>query len=259
MVADKVIEPGATPPRAPHESYTVCLQDEFRFQGLQVIIRIQSISLSPEQPEYTGGRWELAGQKNEHIVATAMFAYDVHNVTKSDISFPQETELRQDFVHYGHDVYQGPQNRGVFEGLASRQHRSDEMDAIADIFGLDPDRMSGRPHDDFELPVQEIGKVALPQGRLITFPNSMECRREPFWLEDKTRSGHHRWVTLMLVDPNYRICSTGNVPDQKEKEGERIGAESRFSKEEARANKREMEKEHACMQYARYDRMGTGF
>ena len=91
MVTDRPINPNVTPHRTPHKPYTVCLQDEFRCQGLQVITRIQGISLSPEKPEYAGSTWELAGQKNEHIVAIAMFAYDVHNVTKSHMSFRQET------------------------------------------------------------------------------------------------------------------------------------------------------------------------
>jgi hypothetical protein len=71
MVTERPINPNATPPMTPHEPYTVCLQDEFRCERLQVITRIQGISLSPEKPEYAGSTWELAGQKNEHIVAIA--------------------------------------------------------------------------------------------------------------------------------------------------------------------------------------------
>lgn len=262
MVTDRPINPNATPPRTPHEPYTVCLQDEFRSQGLQVITRIQGISLSPEQPEYKGSMWELAGQKNEHIVAIAMFAYDVHNVTKSHISFRQETEVGEGFFHYGPYLYQDPHLRNRYKEPAHRKYKSGEVGAISDIFGFDPNQMCGDLRD-FALPIQEIGKVALPQGRLITFPNTMECRREPFQLEDPTQPGHYRWVTLMLVDPNYRICSTSNVPpqqaDSEEKDGEGRGNERYFSKEEAEDNKREMEKEHAWMQNARYETMGTFF
>jgi hypothetical protein len=67
----------------------------------------------------------------------------------------------------------------------------------------------------------------------------------------------------MLVDPNYRICSTRNVPPQqadwKETDGEGGGNERCFSKEEAEDHRREMEKERAWMQYARYLKMRPFF
>ncbi|KAL6803322.1 hypothetical protein GGI42DRAFT_324279 [Trichoderma sp. SZMC 28013] len=40
----------------------------------------------------------------------------------------------------------------------------------------------------------------------------MKYRRELFELLDSTVPGHHRYVTLLLVDPNSRICSTRNAP-----------------------------------------------
>jgi hypothetical protein len=56
MVTDRPIDPAVTPPFTPHTPYTIRLQDQFRSQGLQVITRIQGISLDPENPEYPGGR-----------------------------------------------------------------------------------------------------------------------------------------------------------------------------------------------------------
>jgi hypothetical protein len=37
----------------------------------------------------------------------------------------------------------------------------------------------------------------------------------PLELQDKTEPGHCRFLTLSLVDPTYRICSTRNVPPQQ--------------------------------------------
>ena len=179
-----------------------------------MITRIQGISLSPEKPEYAGSTWELAGQKNEHIVAIAMFAYDVHNVTKSHMSFRQETHVGEGFFRHGPYLYQDQQNRNQYKEPAHQMYKGGEVEGICKVFGFDQIQMCS-DHHNFALPIQEIGKLALPQGRLITFPNTMECRREPFRLEDPTKPGHHRWVTLMLVDPNYRICSTRNVPPQQ--------------------------------------------
>ena len=141
-------------------------------------------------------------------------------------------------------------------------YKSGELEAIADVFGFDANQMC-RCTADFPLPVQEIGGVALPQGRLIAFPNTMEHRREPFRLEDPTKPGHHRWVTLMLVDPNYRICSTRNVPPQKadskrnDEDGE--GQEGCFSTEEADQYRKQMDKERVWANYARYLVMGPSF
>lgn len=40
------------------------------------------------------------------------------------------------------------------------------------------------------------------QGRLVTFPNLPESRRDLVELLDPTKSGHFRRMALMLIDPN---------------------------------------------------------
>ncbi|CAK7275555.1 hypothetical protein SEPCBS57363_006755 [Sporothrix epigloea] len=62
---------------------------------------------------------------------------------------------------------------------------------------------------------QHIGSVATPQGQLVAFSNVLEHRIEPFRLVDETEPGRCRWLTLYLVDPHYRVCSTRNVPPQQ--------------------------------------------
>jgi hypothetical protein len=62
---------------------------------------------------------------------------------------------------------------------------------------------------------QELGSVSIRQGGLITFPNCLRHRLESFELVDKGRPGRCRFLTLWLVDPSYRICSTRNVPPQR--------------------------------------------
>lgn len=57
--------------------------------------------------------------------------------------------------------------------------------------------------------------MTTPHGRLLTFPNTLQHKVEPFELVDKTHSGHRRFLALWLVDPHYRICSTRNVPAQQ--------------------------------------------
>lgn len=76
-----------------HDYYSLRIQDDFRDEGLQVIIKLSSIELTPEKPAYEGGNWHIEGMLNEHIAATALYYYDVDNVTESRISFRTAAEL----------------------------------------------------------------------------------------------------------------------------------------------------------------------
>jgi len=42
-----------------HEYYQVDLEKDFRDRGLQVIVKLASVELTPEKPEYSGGNWHL--------------------------------------------------------------------------------------------------------------------------------------------------------------------------------------------------------
>jgi hypothetical protein len=166
-------------------SFEISLQDTFRAKGLQVIVKLASIELSPEKPSYTGGSWHLEGMLNEHIVATAIYYYDVDNVTPARIAFRQEASIEE----------------------MSLQYEQDDHDPLCEIFGTDS--MRDEPG------VQELGEIATPQGRLLAFPNTFQHQVGSFELQDKTRPGHRRFLVLWLVDPYYRVCSTRNVPPQQ--------------------------------------------
>ncbi|KAF2495402.1 hypothetical protein BU16DRAFT_389520 [Lophium mytilinum] len=169
----------------PHIYYDVKLQDTFREKGLQVIVKLASIELTPDKPDYEGGSWHIEGMLNEHIVGTAIYYYDVENTTTARIRFRQEANL--DSMEMGYE--------------------QDDHGPLSEIFGCDSLRN--------EPAVQELGSVATPQGRLIAFPNTLQHCVEPFTLEDKKRPGHRRFLVLWLVDPYYRVMSTRNVPPQR--------------------------------------------
>lgn len=153
---------------------------------------------------------------NEHIVATAVYAYDIHNVTESRIAFRQETPITSTSYRCGPYLYQDSNNFNQCNEPAHRSGKSSVgVEAIGAILGFTWEELS-RDNFNYILPVQEIGDVAMPQGRLITFPNTMEHRSEPFELLDPTIPGHHRCVTLLLADPHYGVCSTRNVPPQQD-------------------------------------------
>jgi Protein of unknown function (DUF4246) len=58
----KLPEPGEfSPPKEPWRG-EVRLRDQFRDNGLQVIVKLANIELNPEKPEYEGGSWHIEGQ-----------------------------------------------------------------------------------------------------------------------------------------------------------------------------------------------------
>jgi hypothetical protein len=59
---------------------------------LQVIVKIQEIHLTPENPVYDGGVWHVEGMENEAIVASAIYYYDCSNITECTLSFRQAVQ-----------------------------------------------------------------------------------------------------------------------------------------------------------------------
>jgi hypothetical protein len=172
-------------PATSHESYTVELEKTWRKQGLQVIVKLASIELTPENPKYEGGSWHIEGMQNEHIAATSIFYYDVENTTESSIMFRQEADL----------------------DMMSIRYEQNEHEPLEEIFGVESLR---------EYPaIQELGSISTPQGRLLVFPNTLQHSVEPLQLQDPSRPGHRRFLVMWLVDPHYRIVSTRNVPPQR--------------------------------------------
>jgi hypothetical protein len=199
-----------------------CIEDMFRKRGLQVIVKLSSIELTPEKPDYAGGSWHLEGMLNEGIVATSIYYYDIDNVTESRIRFSQEADL---------DPY-------------DLQYEQSDHDPLCITFGTES--MCDEPA------VQEIGSIATRHGRIIAFPNTMRHKVEPFGLADRTKPGHRRYLVLWLVDPHMRIMSTADVPPQQLSwaEGTRMDEASKGSLmtlEEAKAYRLELMKERTSL------------
>ncbi|CAK38002.1 hypothetical protein CBS63078_6739 [Aspergillus niger] len=182
-------EPG--PFRAPEPSWRgwVNLRESFHETGLQVIVKLATIELTPERPEYDGGSWHLEGQLNERICATAIYYYDSQNITESTLSFRQRA--------------------GSLYDVGYEQDRHEFIHAV---YGFGPD-VSGNGESQI---TQHLGSVVCREGRLLTFPNIVQHRVSPFGLADRSRPGHRKILALFLVDPHRRIISTANVPPQQE-------------------------------------------
>ena len=129
-------------------------------------------------------QWHVEGQLNEHICATSLYHYDSENITESHLSFRQQSSAEE----AGDMNY--PQN--VHEWLT-------------EIYGCENE----------EPAVQEVGSIVCREGRLLTFPNILQHRVQPFKLADPTKKGHRKILALFLVDPGIRVISTANVPPQQ--------------------------------------------
>ena len=150
---------------------------------IQVIVKLASIYLTPDAPAYDGGSWHVEGAGNENICASAIYYYESGNISESLLSFRQH----------------------VADEDMDLDYEQDDHHALETIFGFEND--SPR--------IQTLGSVVTRQGRIITFPNIMQHRVNPFHLEDPSKSGYRKILALFFVDPHQRIISTANVPPQQ--------------------------------------------
>jgi Protein of unknown function (DUF4246) len=139
------------------------LIERFRKSGLQVIVKMASIELTPEKPELPIGGWhvrslskgllrnnllirrQVEGQMNEHICATALYYLDSENITSSNLSFRMQTcKDLQDESEYsvGQDSY----------------HWMERIYGTTLGFDASPC-------------LQNYGSVETREGRLLAFPN----------------------------------------------------------------------------------------
>ncbi|KAF8971362.1 hypothetical protein BDZ97DRAFT_1901571 [Flammula alnicola] len=174
----KPFAPLSTPPK-------FSLREEYGNRGLQIIVKLANIELTPEKPEYDGGSWHVEGQLNEHIVATALYYHSCSNITPSSLAF------RQTF------------DRGDASDIS---HEQDHHDWLKVVFGC----------EQYGPAIQDVGRVETREGRLLTFPNILQHRVGPFKLADPTKPGHRKIVALFLVDPNIKVISTRHVPCQRQ-------------------------------------------
>ncbi|KAF5873308.1 uncharacterized protein Bfra_008589 [Botrytis fragariae] len=168
-------------------SIKIRLEHQFQESGLQIIIKMASIELTPEKPEFPAGSWHIEGQMNEHIAGTALYYLDSENITSNDLSFRMQTpEENYDDLGTGQDSYSW----------------------LEQVFGTN----LGQGKSPC---LQNYGSVKTRQGRLLAFPNVFQHKVSSFRLEDPTKPGHRRFIALWLVDPTLRVISTANVPPQQ--------------------------------------------
>ncbi|MFD4321173.1 DUF4246 domain-containing protein [Streptomyces sp. NPDC058548] len=167
--------PAFTAPEVPDASARV----DLRGRGLQVIVKLATIHLTPEKPEYAGGSWHVEGMLNERIVSTGIYYWDSENITESRLSFRA--------------------------ALDDPEYEQNDDNGLRDVYGL----------EDEDALNQILGSASTPAGRCLAFPNVLQHRVGSFRLTDPTRAGHRKILAFFLVDPSERIVSTSDVPPQQ--------------------------------------------
>ncbi|MFD8008864.1 DUF4246 domain-containing protein [Streptomyces sp. NPDC058955] len=167
--------PAFTPPPAPDASARV----DLRGRRLQVIVKLATVHLTPEKPEYAGGSWHVEGMLNERIVSTGIYYWDSENITESRLSFRT--------------------------ALDDPEYEQSDDNGVREVYGLESDDALN----------QVLGSASTPAGRCLAFPNVLQHRVGSFRLADPTRPGHRKILAFFLVDPSERIISTSDVPPQQ--------------------------------------------
>ncbi|MEU8777339.1 DUF4246 domain-containing protein [Streptomyces sp. NPDC048606] len=167
--------PDFTPPASPDASARV----DLRGRRLQVIVKLATLHLTPDKPEYQGGSWHVEGMLNERIVSTGIYYWDSDNITESRLGFRT--------------------------ALDDPDYEQNDDDGLREVYGL----------EDEDTLNQELGSASTPAGRCLAFPNVLQHRVSPFRLADATRPGHRKILAFFLVDPSERIVSTSDVPPQQ--------------------------------------------
>ncbi|OOF92543.1 hypothetical protein ASPCADRAFT_408581 [Aspergillus carbonarius ITEM 5010] len=180
---------GEFPDPLHHEYRTVDLQQTFQQDGLQVVVEISRIELTPDNPMYSSdAHYHTEGLRNDHIAATSLYVVEAENVTQARVAFQHE-----DKIHAGELECAVPE-------------------ALATVLDVD----DWKAHEESPpRALHTFGSVPIMEGRLLSWPNTYQSKQESFSLVDSSQPGHLTLIKLRLVDPYYRICSTRNVPPQQ--------------------------------------------
>ncbi|WP_181786009.1 DUF4246 domain-containing protein [Streptomyces phytophilus] len=167
--------PAFTPPASPGESARV----DLRGRRLQVIVKLATIHLTPDKPEYAGGSWHVEGMMNERIVSTGIYYWDSENITDSTLGFRT--------------------------ALTEPRYEQNDDNGVREVYGLENEGALN----------QLLGSAPTPAGRCLAFPNVLQHRVGEFRLADPARPGHRKILVFFLVDPSENIVSTSDVPPQQ--------------------------------------------
>ncbi len=151
---------------------------------LQVIVKLANTVLTPDGKEdFEGGSWHLEGIESEHIVATCIYYYNVHNIEDSNLYVRIPMRNPEEMVY--------PQ--GEYHALPIHYLVAGQQNAPA---------------------VQHLGSVSTNEGDCLIFPNFVQHKVSKFNLKDPSKPGTRNILLFWIIDPNTKILSTGDVSNE---------------------------------------------
>lgn len=160
------------------------INDIIILQNCQVIVKIQELHLTPENPEFNGGSWHLEGTKYEKIIATGIYYYDFENIKDNYLQF--RTTLEED-AEYNLSY---PQDCPIYVDFH---------------YALGEDQHKNKSN------FVNLGKINTKQGLSIVFPNIMQHKVSNVELLDKTKPGYRKILVFFLIDPRESILSVDDI------------------------------------------------
>lgn len=133
------------------------IRDKFRDTGLQVVVKMTNIELTPEKSWVSAEEWHVDGQLNERIVATALYFVDCENVTTGNVSYRMQTDASL-YCSIGDDSYCDD----IRSDFPENWCEPDEVRYFEQIYGTNLRRGTA---------IQNFGNVQIPKGRLLVFPS----------------------------------------------------------------------------------------
>jgi len=163
-----------------------------KLQGkqIQIIPKIASTILNNNtnlSDKYTGGSWHIEGMPYEHIIATCIHYIDVSGITDSYLEFRKPTIINEQ----NSDLYTYPQSDHKY----TSHH-----------FGIE-DHFDGQMN-------RYLGLIKATECASTVFPNTIQHRVKEFKLLDNCNNGTRTILAFFVIDPNVKIISTSDVPDQ---------------------------------------------
>jgi hypothetical protein len=155
-----------------------------KYHNLQVIVKIGSTRLTPEKPFAPSSSWHLEGVREENIIGTGIYYYDMENIMDSYLSF--RTVVNRSNINY-------PQGQDNF---------------VHKHYGLLS--IQGGSYNETES-VVALGNIKTKKNMALVFPNFLQHRVEEFKLVDKTEEGHRSILVFFLIDPRIKITSSADI------------------------------------------------
>ncbi|TQV90058.1 hypothetical protein IF1G_11285 [Cordyceps javanica] len=183
----------------------ISLREGFKDRGLQIYVEILTIRLDSDGSVSTDTVhlcWDLNGNRNERIVTTTVICLRRENIRPACGGISFRTEIKRNKLEEGPSRCRDLRPE-VISGLSSAAY-------TPPVTAMFPESEPGERSASF----QELGTVKLPEGRSVTYPNTLQHKFEAPKLEESSKPGCMRLLQVHLVDPHYVVCSTRFVPPQ---------------------------------------------